>query len=56
MNDNTSPVNEMGVDFDWGITVAFLRDDLVAANVHPEVGDIIIWHRFLINRYKIHSL
>jgi hypothetical protein len=43
VNDNTSPVNEMGVDFDWGITVAFLRDDLVAANVHPEVGDIILY-------------
>ena len=43
VNDNTSPVNEMGVDFDWGITVAFLRDDLVTANVHPEVGDIILY-------------
>ena len=43
VNDNTSPVSELGVDFDWGITAAFLRDDLVTANVHPEVGDIILY-------------
>lgn len=41
--DNTSPTNEFGVDFNWSITVAFLRDDLVEANVHPEVGDIILY-------------
>jgi hypothetical protein len=43
VNGTTSLVNELGVDFDWGITVAFLRDDLVEANVHPEVGDIILY-------------
>ena len=43
VDDNTSPVNELGVDFNWGITAAFLRDDLVDANVHPEVGDIILY-------------
>jgi hypothetical protein len=43
VNDNTSPVSELGVDFDWGITVAFLRDDLVESDVHPEVGDIILY-------------
>jgi hypothetical protein len=43
VNDNTSPVSELGVDFDWGITAAFLRDDLVIADVHPEVGDIILY-------------
>jgi hypothetical protein len=41
--DNTSPTNEFGVDFDWSIKVAFLRDDLVDANVHPEVGDVILY-------------
>jgi len=43
VNDNTSPVSELGVDFDWGITSAFLRDDLIEADVHPEVGDIILY-------------
>ena len=43
VDDNTSPTSELGVDFNWGITVAFLRDDLVEANVHPEVGDIILY-------------
>jgi len=41
--DNTSPTNEFGVDFNWSITAAFLRDDLVDAKVHPEVGDIILY-------------
>ncbi len=41
--DNTSPTSEFGVDFNWGITAAFLRDDLVEANMHPEVGDIILY-------------
>ena len=41
--DNASPTNEFGVDFNWGVTVAFLRDDLVESNVHPEVGDIILY-------------
>jgi len=41
--DNTSPTNEFGVDFDWSIKVAFLRDDLIDANVHPEVGDVILY-------------
>jgi hypothetical protein len=43
VDDATSPVNEFGVDFNWGITVAFLRDDLIEADVHPEVGDIILY-------------
>ena len=43
VGDNTSPTNEFGVDFDWSITVSLLRDDLVEANVHPEVGDVILY-------------
>ena len=43
VDDATSPVNEFGVDFNWGITVAFLRDDLIEADIHPEVGDIILY-------------
>ena len=41
--DNTSPTNEFGVDFNWSIKVAFLRDDLVDSNTHPEVGDVILY-------------
>ena len=41
--DNTSPTSEFGVDFDWSIKVAFLRDDLVDANVQPEVGDVFLY-------------
>jgi len=43
VNDNTSPTSEFGVDFDWSIKVAFLRDDLVDANTHIEVGDVILY-------------
>ena len=43
IGDNTSPVSELGVNFDWPMSFAFLRDDLVDANVHPEVGDIILY-------------
>jgi hypothetical protein len=41
--DNTSPTNEFGVDFDWSIKVAFLRDDLIDENIHPEIGDVILY-------------
>ena len=43
VGDNTSPTSEFGVDFNWDIKVAFLRDDLVDANVHPEVGDVLLY-------------
>lgn len=43
VNNNTSPTNEFGVDFDWSIKVAFLTDDLVDANVVPEVGDVLLY-------------
>lgn len=43
ISNNTSPTSEFGVDFDWSIKVAFLRDDLVDANVVPEVGDVILY-------------
>ena len=32
-----------GINFSQGITFAFLRDDLVDADVVPEVGDIILY-------------
>lgn len=43
ISDNSSPVTDFGVDFAWPIKFAFLRDDLVDSNVHPEVGDIILY-------------
>ena len=43
VNDNTTPITDFGADFDWSIKVAFLRDDLVDSNTHPEVGDIILY-------------
>jgi hypothetical protein len=43
IGDNTSPTSDLGVDFDWPMSFAFLRDDLVDANVHPEVGDVILY-------------
>ena len=43
VGDNVSPTSDLGVNFDWPVTFAFLRDDLVDANLHPEVGDIILY-------------
>jgi hypothetical protein len=43
IGDTTSPTSELGVNFDWPVSFTFLRDDLVDANVHPEVGDIILY-------------
>lgn len=51
------PESDLGVDFQWGITFKFLRDDLLGknpdtgnletnvygANLVPEVGDIIMY-------------
>lgn len=42
--ENTiNPTSEIGVNFDWPVSFAFLRDDLVDANLVPEVGDIILY-------------
>ena len=42
--DNTSPTGDFGVDYDRPMTFKFFRDDLVDANVVPDVGDIIMWY------------
>ena len=51
------PESDLGVDFMWGITFKFLRDDLLnkledfnansvyGANLVPEVGDIIMYNK-----------
>jgi len=42
--DQQFPESDLGVDFDWSITYKFLREDLIDANVVPEVGDIIMYY------------
>ena len=42
-DDQTQSVSDFGVDFTWNPEFRFFRDDLVDANVIPEVGDIIMY-------------
>lgn len=42
-NDQEFSTSEMGVDLNWNVTFAFLKDDLVDANLVPEVGDVIMY-------------
>ena len=41
--DQIHATEEFGVEFKWDITFKFLKDDLVEANIFPQVGDIIMW-------------
>lgn len=41
--DQQYPENDEGVNFAQGIKFAFFRDDLVDANVVPQIGDIILY-------------
>ena len=43
VTDQTAPVDDFGVGFEWPIKFRFLRDDLVDANLRPDIGDIIMW-------------
>jgi len=43
VGDQTAPTANDMVGFDWPVTFKFLRDDLVDANLQPNVGDIIMW-------------
>lgn len=43
MGEQNQPAGDMGVDFNWDIEFRFFRDDLVDANVVPEIGDIIMF-------------
>jgi len=38
------PETEFGVDFQWSITFKFLREDLIDAQVVPQIGDIILYY------------
>lgn len=39
----TDGTSDFGVDYNWAIEVAFLRDDLVDANINPDIGDVILY-------------
>jgi len=41
--DQQFPESDEGVNFAQGISFAFLRDDLVDADIVPEVGDIVLY-------------
>ena len=41
--NQTQPTDDFGVSFGWDLEFRFFRDDLVDANVVPEVGDIIMY-------------
>jgi hypothetical protein len=43
VGDQTAPTANDMVGFDWPVTFKFLRDDLVDANLQPNVGDVIMW-------------
>jgi hypothetical protein len=43
VENKTDGTSELGVDFSWSIKVAFLRDDLVDANIIPTIGDIVLY-------------
>jgi len=42
--DESSPVDDFGVSYERPMVFRFLRDDLVDANLVPQVGDIIMWY------------
>ena len=42
-NNQAYPTDGFGVDLIWGASFAFLVDDLKAANVLPEIGDVIMY-------------
>ena len=52
-SDQEFPQDDLvGVDFQWGVDFKFLRDDLVDANLVPEVGDIIMYSE---GYYEVHT-
>jgi hypothetical protein len=44
LGEQNQPASDMGIDFNWNIEFRFFRDDLVDANLVPQVGDIIMWY------------
>ena len=44
IGDQTAPIMDNLVGFDWPVTFRFLRDDLTEANLVPNIGDFIMWN------------
>lgn len=42
--DQEFPESDLGVDFNWGLTFRFLREDLIDAQTVPEIGDVIFYY------------
>ena len=42
--DFTAPVDDFGVDVQRTVTFRFLRQDMIDANVFPEVGDVVMYN------------
>jgi len=43
-SDQEYPESDLGVDFNWSVIFKFLREDILDANLSPEVGDIILYN------------
>ena len=43
IGNQTAPIQDYLVGFDWPVTFRFLRDDLTDANLVPQIGDFIMW-------------
>lgn len=52
-NDQEYAEKDYGIDFNWQVQFAFLKDDLVDANLVPEVGDVVLYNE---NYYEVNSL
>ena len=52
-NDQDYPETDLGTDFTWGVNFKFLRDDMVDAEVVPEVGDVILYEE---GYYEVDSI
>jgi len=51
----TQPQKDFGDDFEWSIDFMFLRDDLVDANLVPEIGDVIMYYDSYFEVYDINT-
>ena len=52
-NDQEYAEKDYGIDFNWQVQFAFLKDDLVDANLVPEIGDVVLYNE---NYYEVNSL
>ena len=43
VQNKTDGTSDLGVDFNWSIKLAFLKDDLLDANLVVEIGDVILY-------------